>query len=126
MTPRYPHRCGRMPPSGRAPSHTDAWPPGRRVGRGSDAGSPTGSPAPPGTRAGTPADERRLLMTDPGTTDGTTQTEGQTARDIFPEDDGIPDIANDDSPRHLPERGPGVRADAGRAGDRDGRLRHDG
>jgi hypothetical protein len=37
-------------------------------------------------------------MTDPGTTDGTTQTEGQTARDIFPEDDGIPDIAQDDSP----------------------------
>lgn len=27
-----------------------------------------------------------------------TQPEGQTARDIFPEDDGIPDIAQDDSP----------------------------
>jgi hypothetical protein len=37
-------------------------------------------------------------MTDPGTTDGTTQTEGQTARDIFPEDDGIPEVAQDDSP----------------------------
>ena len=37
-------------------------------------------------------------MTDPGTTDGTTQTEGQTARDIFPEDDGIPETAQDDSP----------------------------
>ena len=37
-------------------------------------------------------------MTDPGTPDGTTQTEGQTARDIFPEDDGIPEVAQDDSP----------------------------
>ncbi|MGY1721209.1 hypothetical protein ACI8AG_19420 [Blastococcus sp. SYSU DS0552] len=36
--------------------------------------------------------------TDPGTYDGTTQTEGQTARDIFPADDGIPDVAQDDSP----------------------------
>ena len=33
-------------------------------------------------------------MTDPGTT----QTEGQTARDIFPEDEGIPETAQDDSP----------------------------
>jgi hypothetical protein len=33
-------------------------------------------------------------MTDPGTT----QSEGQTARDIFPEDDGIPETAQDDSP----------------------------
>jgi hypothetical protein len=37
-------------------------------------------------------------MTDPGTTDGTTQPEGQTARDIFPVDDGIPVVAQDDSP----------------------------
>jgi hypothetical protein len=37
-------------------------------------------------------------MTDPGTTDATTQTEGQTARDIFPEDDGIPEVSQDDSP----------------------------
>ncbi|MBJ7454371.1 MAG: hypothetical protein JHC71_20120 [Blastococcus sp.] len=37
-------------------------------------------------------------MTDPGTTDGTPQTEGQTARDIFPEDGGIPEVAQDDSP----------------------------
>ena len=37
-------------------------------------------------------------MTDPGTTDGTTQTEGQTARDVFPEDDGIPEVSQDDSP----------------------------
>jgi hypothetical protein len=37
-------------------------------------------------------------MTDPGTTDGTAQTEGQTGRDIFPEDDGIPEVAQDDSP----------------------------
>jgi hypothetical protein len=37
-------------------------------------------------------------MTDPGTTDGTSGTEGQTARDIFPEDGGIPEVAQDDSP----------------------------
>jgi hypothetical protein len=37
-------------------------------------------------------------MTDPGTTDGTTQAEGQTSRDIFPEDDGIPEVSQDDSP----------------------------
>lgn len=37
-------------------------------------------------------------MTDPGTTDRSTQTEGQTARDIFPEDGGIPETAQDDSP----------------------------
>jgi hypothetical protein len=37
-------------------------------------------------------------MTDPGTTDGTTQAEGQTARDIFPEDDGIPEVSQDDFP----------------------------
>ena len=33
-------------------------------------------------------------MTDPGTT----QAEGQTARDVFPEDEGIPETAQDDSP----------------------------
>jgi len=27
-----------------------------------------------------------------------TQPEGQTARDVFPEDDGIPDVSQDDSP----------------------------
>jgi hypothetical protein len=37
-------------------------------------------------------------MTDPGTTHGTPHTEGQTARDIFPEDDGIPEVSQDDSP----------------------------
>ncbi|MBN1093028.1 hypothetical protein JKP75_10945 [Blastococcus sp. TML/M2B] len=37
-------------------------------------------------------------MTDPGTTDGATRTEGQTARDILPEADGIPETAQDDSP----------------------------
>ncbi|CAA9274914.1 MAG: hypothetical protein AVDCRST_MAG57-3631 [uncultured Blastococcus sp.] len=37
-------------------------------------------------------------MTDPGTTDDTTRSEGQTARDIFPEDDGIPEVSQDDSP----------------------------
>jgi hypothetical protein len=37
-------------------------------------------------------------MTDPGSTDGTPRPEGQTARDIFPEDDGIPEVSQDDSP----------------------------
>ena len=27
-----------------------------------------------------------------------TQPEGQTARDVFPEDDGIPEVSQDDSP----------------------------
>ena len=27
-----------------------------------------------------------------------TQPEGQTARDVFPEDEGLPEVANDDSP----------------------------
>lgn len=27
-----------------------------------------------------------------------TQPEGQTARDVFPEDEGVPDVAQDDSP----------------------------
>ena len=37
-------------------------------------------------------------MTDPGTTDGAPQSEGQTARDLMPEDEGIPEVAQDDSP----------------------------
>ena len=62
-------------------------------------------------------------MTDPGTTDGTTQTEGQTARDIFPEDDGIPEVSQDDSPTMeraedpefapLPGERPGASTDFG-------------
>ena len=49
-------------------------------------------------------------MTDPGTTDGTTQTEGQTARDVFPEDDGIPETALDDSPTMQRAEDPQVEA----------------
>jgi hypothetical protein len=49
-------------------------------------------------------------MTDPGTTDGTTQTEGQTARDIFPEDDGIPEVAQDDSPTMMRAEDPQFQA----------------
>ncbi|HYH24617.1 MAG TPA: hypothetical protein VD834_04650 [Blastococcus sp.] len=45
-------------------------------------------------------------MTDPGTHDGTTQTEGQTSRDIFPEDDGIPEVAQDDSPTQMAAEDP--------------------
>jgi hypothetical protein len=52
-----------------------------------------------------------------------TQPEGQTARDIFPEDDGIPEVAQDDSPTMeraedpefapLPGERPGASADFG-------------
>jgi hypothetical protein len=46
-----------------------------------------------------------------------TQPEGQTARDIFPEDEGIPDISQDDSPTMYrsedPEFAPVPRDDAG-------------
>ncbi|MGY1715533.1 MULTISPECIES: hypothetical protein [Geodermatophilus] len=43
-----------------------------------------------------PDDERGLT----GTHDdaGAPRTEGQTARDVFPEDEGIPEVAQDDSP----------------------------
>ena len=52
-----------------------------------------------------------------------TQPEGQTARDIFPEDEGLPEVANDDSPTSelaedpefapLPGERPGASADFG-------------
>ena len=52
-----------------------------------------------------------------------TQPEGQTARDVFPEDEGLPEIANDDSPTAelaedpefapLPGERPGASADFG-------------
>src|SRR4051812_39083437 len=52
-----------------------------------------------------------------------TQPEGQTARDIFPEDEGIPEVAQDDSPTiaanedpefaPLPGERPGAAADFG-------------
>ena len=52
-----------------------------------------------------------------------TQPEGQTARDIFPEDEGIPEVAQDDSPTMeraedpefapLPGEQPGASADFG-------------
>lgn len=58
-------------------------------------------------------------MTEPGTT----PTEGQTARDIFPEADGIPEVAQDDSPtmeraedpqfEALPGERPGASTDFG-------------
>ena len=35
-----------------------------------------------------------------------TQPEGQTARDIFPEDDGIPDVSQDDFPTTKPAEDP--------------------
>jgi hypothetical protein len=47
-----------------------------------------------------PDDERGLTGTrDEARADtGTTGGEGQTARDVFPEDDGIPDLSQDDFP----------------------------
>jgi len=46
-----------------------------------------------------------------------TEPEGQTARDVFPEDEGIPDISQDDSPTMYrsedPEFAPVPRDDAG-------------
>ena len=46
-----------------------------------------------------------------------TQPEGQTARDVFPEDEGVPDISQDDSPTisrsEDPEFAPVPRDDAG-------------
>jgi hypothetical protein len=52
-----------------------------------------------------------------------TQPEGQTARDVFPEDEGIPDIAQDDSPTMqraedpefapMPGEAPGASVDFG-------------
>ena len=52
-----------------------------------------------------------------------TQPEGQTARDIFPEDEGIPEVSQDDSPTMeraedpefapLPGERPGASADFG-------------
>ena len=54
-----------------------------------------------------------------------TQPEGQTARDIFPEDEGLPEVAQDDSPTSRARRGPGVRPAARRAAERQRRLRHD-
>jgi hypothetical protein len=51
------------------------------------------------------------------TESGSTQPEGQTARDIFPEDEGVPEVAQDDSPtisrNEDPEFAPLPRDDAG-------------
>jgi hypothetical protein len=50
-----------------------------------------------------------------------TQPEGQTARDIFPEDEGVPDIVQDDSPTIArsedPEFAPLPGEDAGASAD---------
>ena len=62
-----------------------------------------------------PDDERGLT----GTRDdvGTAGAEGQTARDVFPEDEGIPEVAQDDSPTMMssedPDFAPLPREDAG-------------
>src|SRR5687768_15161803 len=71
---------------------------------------------PPGTpdRSRTPRRTGRHPMTQP---------EGQTARDVFSEDEGIPEVAQDDSPTQeraedpqfapLPGERPGASADFG-------------
>lgn len=50
-----------------------------------------------------------------------TQPEGQTARDVFPEDEGVPDISQDDSPTMYrsedPEFAPVPHDDAGASAD---------
>jgi hypothetical protein len=50
-----------------------------------------------------------------------TQPEGQTARDIFPEDEGVPEVSQDDSPTMArsedPEFAPVPRDDAGATAD---------
>ena len=56
-------------------------------------------------------------MTEPGST----QPEGQTARDVFPEDEGVPEVSQDDSPttslNEDPEFAPLPRETAGASDD---------
>lgn len=51
-----------------------------------------------------PDDERGLTGTPDGT--GRSAPEGQTARDVFPEDEGIPEVAQDDSPTMMSSEDP--------------------
>ena len=53
-----------------------------------------------------------------------TQPEGQTARDIFPEDDGIPEVAQDDSPTQERAEDPQFAPLPGEQPDAHRRLRH--
>ena len=58
-----------------------------------------------------------------GTEFAVTQPEGQTARDVFPEDEGVPEVSQDDSPTQalnedpefapLPRETPGASTDFG-------------
>ena len=91
-----------------------AWPRRARVGRQYDAGHRPARPRPARPARRTRARRRHAM----------TQPEGQTARDIFPEDEGIPEVAQDDSPTMRARRGPGVRPAARRAARRQRRLRH--
>ncbi|SNS82861.1 hypothetical protein SAMN04488107_3930 [Geodermatophilus saharensis] len=72
-----------------------------------------------------PDDERGLtgVAEDAGSDAGATRPEGQTARDVFPEDEGIPEVSQDDSPgiaasedpefAPLPREDPGASIDFG-------------
>ncbi|MGY1693943.1 hypothetical protein ACI780_03445 [Geodermatophilus sp. SYSU D00814] len=72
-----------------------------------------------------PDDERGLtgVAEDAGSDPGATRPEGQTARDVFPEDEGIPEVSQDDSPTiaesedpefaPLPREDPGASIDFG-------------
>ena len=51
-----------------------------------------------------PDDERGL--TGVAETPGAARPEGQTARDVFPEDEGIPEVAQDDSPTMMSSEDP--------------------
>jgi len=61
-----------------------------------------------------PDDERGLTGTHD--TAGTPRPEGQTARDVFPEDNGVPDVSQDDFPTMLRSEDPEF---APEPGDRD-------
>ena len=66
-----------------------------------------------------PDDERGLtgVAEDAGSDARAARPEGQTARDVFPEDEGIPEVAQDDSPTMMssedPDFAPLPREDAG-------------
>ena len=64
-----------------------------------------------------PDDERGLTGVSGDAGSGVSGPEGQTARDVFPEDEGIPEVAQDDSPTMMssedPDFAPLPREDAG-------------
>ena len=53
-----------------------------------------------------PDDERGLTGVSGDAGSGVSGAEGQTARDVFPEDEGIPEVAQDDSPTMMSSEDP--------------------